>query len=88
MDVKFSETSTNDEQAKTSVKKKKSISLFIQELKSELRKVSWTPKHELIFATKTVVLATFVLGFSIYLVDLCVKGLLELIKASVLYIFG
>jgi|GEM_PF-526610 len=61
---------------------------YIQELKTELRKVSWTTKEELKFSTKAVIGTTFVLGLSIYLVDLVIKGCLDFISFAVHYIFG
>ncbi len=89
MDVKYSENQKNGEAQEASlIAKKKSIFTFIQEMKAEMKKVSWTSKKELKFSTKMVILTTFVFGFAIYCVDLCVKGLLESIKASVHFIFG
>lgn len=61
---------------------------FISELKSELKKVSWTTKSELLSATKIVVLAMFGFGMGIYLVDLLIKGALEAIKKIAFFIFG
>jgi preprotein translocase subunit SecE len=61
---------------------------YIQELKAELRKVSWTTKEELKFSTKAVIGTTFVLGLSIYLIDLVIKGGLDSISLVVRYIFG
>ncbi len=52
---------------------------FLRELKEELKKVSWTTKAELLQSTKTVVGATFFLGLGIYLIDLMIKGFLNLI---------
>jgi preprotein translocase subunit SecE len=89
MDVKLSETSSGGEPSDSSVSTRRvSLFVFIREIKEELKKVSWTSKEELIFSTKMVILSTFVFGFSIYLVDLSVKGLLEMIKTSVHVIFG
>ena len=89
MDVKLSETSSSSEPSESSVSAKRmSLFVFIREIKEELKKVSWTSREELIFSTKMVILSTFVFGFSIYLVDLSVKGLLEMIKTSVHVIFG
>jgi len=62
--------------------------IFISELKEELKKVSWTTKTELISATKTVIISVFFFGFSIYVMDLGIKGLLEVFKRSILFIFG
>lgn len=53
---------------------------FVQSVKGELKKVSWTNKSELISATKTVIFSTFVFGFAIYLVDLVLKGSLDGLK--------
>jgi preprotein translocase subunit SecE len=61
---------------------------YVQELKDELRKVSWTTKEELKFSTKAVIGTTFVLGLGIYLVDLIIKGCLDFISIAVHYIFG
>jgi preprotein translocase subunit SecE len=61
---------------------------FIRDLKEELRKVTWTPKEELLFCTKIVVASTFLLGIGIYLVDLLIKGVLNGIAGLVHLIFG
>jgi preprotein translocase subunit SecE len=61
---------------------------FVQEIKDELRKVSWTTKEELSFSTKAVISSIFVLGLGIYGVDLIVKTTLDLISFAVTYIFG
>jgi len=73
---------------KPSKKKKKGLLTFISELKEELKKVSWTTKAELISATKIVIGATFCFGIGIYLVDFVIKGGLELVKRTALFIFG
>lgn len=89
MDVKLSETPSSGEASKSSSNaKRKSLFVFIHEMKEELKKVSWTAKEELRFSAKMVILSMFVFGFSIYVVDLGVKGLLEMIKATVHFIFG
>ena len=49
---------------------------FITEIKSEIQKITWTNKDELIFYTKLVVGATFAFGMSIYLLDLLIQGTL------------
>ncbi|NGX26192.1 MAG: Protein translocase subunit SecE [Chlamydiae bacterium] len=73
---------------KVEKKKKKDPFTFISDLKEELKKVSWTTRTELLSATKIVVLATFCFGIGIYVVDLIVKGFLEFIKRTLLFIFG
>ena len=89
MDVKISENSSKKEESAVPVVKKKiSLFRFIQEMKDELKKVSWTSKQELIFSTKTVVIAAFVFGFGVYLVDLSIRNLLEMVKTALHVIFG
>jgi len=73
---------------KPSKKKMKDPFTFIGELKEELKKVSWTTKAELISATKIVIISIFFFGIGIYLVDLGIKGFLEMIKRALLFIFG
>lgn len=87
MDVKLNQPRIADAAAQ----KKSKIARFfgfIQELKDELRKVSWTTKDELKFSTKAVITATLVLGLGIYLVDLVIKGCLDFISLAVHFIFG
>lgn len=76
------------ESGKTNVKNRKSVFSYIQDLKEELKKVSWTAQEELGFATKMVVLTTLFLGIGIYLVDFVIKSSLELIKTVLHFIFG
>ncbi len=64
------------------------ISGYIQELKDEFKKVSWTSKAELILYTKIVLGATFVFGIGVYLSDVVIKGILDGLKAIVFRIFG
>lgn len=66
----------------------KSKESFIQGLKNELRKVSWTPKKELTTLTKTVLLSTVVFGLGIYAVDLVIKQCLFGIHALARLVFG
>ena len=67
---------------------RKSIFVYIQELKEELKKVSWTDREELRFSTKMVVLTTLFFGVGIYFTDFVIKGVLDGIKASLHFIFG
>ena len=69
-------------------KTSKSVFVYIQELKEELKKVSWTDREELKFSTKMVVLATLAFGIGIYLVDFVIKGVLDAVKGLVHFIFG
>jgi len=50
---------------------------FIEEMKKEVKKISWPSGKEIFKTTKIVIGSTFFLGFSVYLVDLFVKGVLD-----------
>ena len=76
------------ETEKTSSGSKISVFSYIQDLKDELKKVSWTSQEEMSFSTKMVVLATLLFGVGIYLVDFVIKSCLEFIKIVVHFIFG
>lgn len=69
----------------TGEKKKSS---YFREVTGELKKVTWTSKEELIFCTKAVIIATFLFGLTIYLVDLIVRGGLDGVAAIFRMIFG
>ncbi len=73
--------------ASTMTENKKKASYF-REVLGELKKVSWTSKEELILCTKAVIFATFLFGFGIYIVDLAIRGVLELAAALVRAVFG
>lgn len=73
---------------KSSEKRRKDPLTWIRELKDELKKVSWASKAELVSGTKVVIGSMFFLGIGIYVVDLVIKGILELVKGSILFIFG
>lgn len=76
------------ESKKSIAKNRKSLFTYIQELKDELKKVSWTSLEELRFSTKMVVLATIFFGLGIYLVDFFIKGSLDSIRVVLHFIFG
>jgi len=69
-------------------RKPHSGSSYIQGLKDELKKVTWTTKDELVLCTKVVVGATFCLGIGIYIIDLGIKGFLNGFSGIVHLIFG
>ncbi len=68
-------------------REKKKLS-FLREVQNELKKVTWTTKGELLLCTKAVVIATFVFGFAIYLVDLAIRGVFTAAGSFVQMIFG
>lgn len=69
-------------------KLKKPLFVYVQELKEELKKVSWTSQKELHFSTKMVVFATVFFGLGIYLVDFSIRTVLESLKGILYFIFG
>lgn len=68
--------------------KKREFFAWVSGLKEELKKVSWTTKSELAFCTKIVLWSTLLFGLGIYLVDLSIKGALELVKWVLLALFA
>lgn len=76
-----------DKEAQTTLEIKKKES-FIQGLKNELAKVSWTSKKDLKTLTKTVLLSTVFFGLGIYAVDLVIKQCLFGIHALARLVFG
>ena len=68
-------------------REKKKLSYF-REVQNEMKRVTWTSKEELLFCTKVVVLSTFFFGFIIYLIDLTIRGSLDLAAVLVRMIFG
>jgi preprotein translocase subunit SecE len=69
------------------LKKRSKISYF-QQLKEEIKKVTWTTKEELQFFTRVVIGATFAFGIGIYLIDLLIKGVLMSLGSLFHLIFG
>ncbi len=59
-----------------------SIISFVEGIKTEFKRVSWTGRDELLSYTKMVVLATFISGFAIFGVDLALQKLLSLLGLS------
>lgn len=49
------------------------VSEFVQDVKAEVKKITWTSRDELSFYTKLVVGATVVVGMSIYVLDLVIQ---------------
>lgn len=81
------DTKVEDQTAKEKPKRR-SLFRFLQELKTELKKVSWTSPAELKLSTKIVIGATFAFGLGIYLVDLMIKGVLFMISTLFQRVFG
>ncbi len=62
MDAKLNQPRLSTDAPAQQASKKKRVFSYVQELKEELKKVSWTTKEELKFSTKVVIGATFFLG--------------------------
>ena len=50
---------------------------FVADIKSEIQKITWTSREELLVYTKIVVGATFAFGMAIYMLDLMIQGTLS-----------
>ncbi len=61
---------------------------YLQELKDELARVTWTSREELIACTKIVIGTTFAFGLGIYLTDLCIRTILDGLAGFFRLIFG
>jgi|HubBroStandDraft_4_1064222.scaffolds.fasta_scaffold580672_1 preprotein translocase subunit SecE len=88
MDVKLNQTRLPTDASIQQASKKKRLFSSLQELKEELKKVSWTTKEELQLSTKVVIGVTFFLGIGIYLFDLMIKGCLDFIALIAHLVFG
>ena len=61
---------------------------WLQSVKDELKKVSWTSKDELKKSTKVVIGSTLFIGFGIYCVDLVIRHTLDGFHVLARLIFG
>lgn len=71
MEIKKPQHTTSEQ-----VLSSKKVRDFVADVKSEIQKITWTSRDELIFYTKLVVGATFVFGMTIYVLDLVIQGTL------------
>jgi preprotein translocase subunit SecE len=55
----------------------KQVKEFVGDIKSEINKITWTSREELLVYTKIVIGATFAFGMSIYILDLMIQGILS-----------
>lgn len=61
---------------------------FVSDVKSEIQKITWTSREELLVYTKIVVGATFAFGMSIYVLDLLIQGMLSGLNLLLQFISG
>lgn len=84
MEVKKSQHSTASEQ----VAANKRVQEFVADIKSEIQKITWTSREELLVYTKIVVGATFICGMAIYALDLIIQGTLSGLNLLLSFIGG
>ncbi len=84
MEVKKPQHSTVSEQTLPT----KRVQEFIADIKSEIHKITWTNREELLVYTKIVVGATFIFGMAIYLLDLIIQGTLGGLNFLINFIGG
>ena len=60
--------------------KKKSKRRFIRDMKEEMKRVSWSSREDLVVCAKIVIGAIFVLGLGIYVIDLLIRFVLQVIS--------
>lgn len=82
MEIKKPQNTTVEQE-----KNSKRVLEYVTEVKSEVQKITWTSRDELIFYTKLVVGATFVFGMVIYLLDLTIQGVLSSLN-YILHLIG
>ena len=83
MDIKKAPTTVKD--SAVSIKKAQN---FVTDVKSEIYKIHWTNREELITYTKIVIGATFVAGMAIYTLDLSIQGALNTLNFMLQFLFG
>lgn len=63
--------------AENAVNSRKKVQDFVADIKGEIQKISWTSKEELRVYTQIVVIATFLFGMAIYMMDLFIQATLN-----------
>ena len=69
-------------------KKKKKQGSFFSDVKSEMKKITWTKKAELLKLTRVVLTAVFLFAAGIYFIDLIIKSTLDLFRYLVRTFIG
>lgn len=69
-------------QTRSGSRSKSSVS-WLEGMRSEFKKISWTSRQELKVYTKVVIASTFVVGLGIYVLDLLARGALNAIGSLV-----
>lgn len=61
---------------------------FVSDIKSEIYKVHWTSREELLAYTKIVIIATLTFGMAIYFVDMIIQTVLNGLSFLIQAIIG
>lgn len=61
---------------------------FMDEVKGEFRRITWTPKDELMIYTKVVLAMTFIFGMVVYGADLVIQGTVATVNTLLMFIIG
>ena len=85
MDIKKAQPSSAEIQQAVS---KKRVDSFVTDIKSEITKVHWTSREELVVYARIVVISTFVLGLGIYFTDIIIQTVLVALGSLVRMIAG
>jgi len=67
---------------------KKERSNYFREVQQELKKVSWTTKKELFRSTKIVLSFIFIFAIAIYISDLSIRSVLNIINILARAVIG
>jgi preprotein translocase subunit SecE len=81
---KVQEKSTKKEVEQTT----KGVWTYLEEIKDEFRKISWTSREELRAYTKIVLGATLFFGMAIFFADVAIQQILAGIDAIILKVTG
>lgn len=87
MDIRKNHVST-ESAPKDAVQKAEQVKAFVGDIKTEIRRVSWTSPEELMAYTKIVIGTTFAMGMGIYVVDLVIQGFLTSLATIIRMISG
>jgi preprotein translocase subunit SecE len=79
---------TQQTSATESALDKRKVQDFVAEIKSEIQKINWTNREELLVYAQIVVVATFVFGMGIYFTDLIIQGSLSFLSFLIRLIGG
>jgi preprotein translocase subunit SecE len=74
MDIKKTQQAST---TKDAVSSRKKMQDFVADIKTEVSKINWTSRDELITYSQIVVVTAFIFGMGIYMMDLLIQGTLN-----------